>query len=424
MNISKIALSVAEKCRPVLVKMIPAGVLSVVKAKVIYRGAKKLEKTQIRSFEREYYPDGINLAGSIRCDTGLGQSMRLVADIIDNTGIPYMVYNYYVPPGGSMMNTSYDKKISDEFIYNINLIHVNPSEMAVAFMDMGVKRWDYRYNIGYWVWELEDFPKEWLPAFHLVDEVWTPSKFVTNVLKKYTSKPVYTIPFAVTAPVDKTFDRTYFHLPENQFLFLMMYNSGSTMERKNPMGVIEAFKMAFDKNNHDVGLVIKIGQSDENSKDMEYLKTVLDGYDNIYFIWEMLPKEGVNALIACADVFVSLHRAEGFGLVMAEAMQLGTPCIATNWSANTEFMDEQSACMVDYEMVRLDKDIFPFKKGYRWAKADIVQASQYMQRLFLDKSYYEEKKINAKRHIEDRLGMERSSGLVRRRINQILEEKQ
>ena len=111
------------------------------------------------------------------------------------------------------------------------------------------------YNIGYWLWELEEFPKEWLPAFHLLDEVWTPSEFISQNLRKYTDKPVYTLPYSVTAPADAAYDRDYFHLPKDRFLFLMMYDSGSGMVRKNPLGAIEAFKQAFDRGNKQVGLV-------------------------------------------------------------------------------------------------------------------------------------------------------------------------
>jgi glycosyltransferase involved in cell wall biosynthesis len=118
-------------------------------------------------------------------------------------------------------------------------------------------------------------------------------------------------------------------------------------------------------------------------------------------------------------VYVSLHRAEGFGLVMAEAMLLGTPVIATNWSANTEFMSEESSCMVDYKMITLTEDILPFKKGYRWAEADTQQAADYMRRLYEDKDYYDKKKTLAASYVREKLSMERCKAKMQGRLNEI-----
>ena len=205
MSLSKAALNMAEALRPVLVKLIPQKMLSAVKAKVIEKGAKDLEKTEITPFEPQAHKKGINLIGSIKSDTGLGQSMRLVAEILENSTWDYTVYDYFVPPGGSRTNEAFDGKITQTGPYNINLIHVNPSELPLAFMDVGKNQWDTRYNIGYWLWELEEFPKEWLPAFHLLDEVWTPSEFISQNLRKYTDKPVYTLPYSVTAPADAAY---------------------------------------------------------------------------------------------------------------------------------------------------------------------------------------------------------------------------
>lgn len=419
MGLSKLALEWAEKVRPVLIRVVPQKVLTRVKAKMINKQAKELEKQEIIPFEPEKYKQGINLLGSVRSDTGLGQSIRLLADIIEEVGCDYMVYNYFVPPGDSMTDTSYDHKISDNPDFNVNLIHVNPSELPLAFMDIGKQQWDYRYNIGYWLWELEDFPSEWLSSLHFVDEIWTASEFVAKSIRKCTDKPVHAMPYCVTAPFDEKFTREYFGLPKDKFLYLMMFNSGSVMARKNPMSVLAAFKKAFPKEQKDVGLIIKMNASAQSKKDMEQIKSELDGYENIYFICETLSKQESDSLIKCADVYVSLHRAEGFGLVMAEAMLLGTPVIATNWSANTEFMSEESSCMVDYKMITLTEDILPFKKGYRWAEADTQQAADYMRRLYEDKDYYDKKKTLAASYVREKLSMERCKAKMQGRLNEI-----
>ena len=140
---------------------------------------------------------------------------------------------------------------------------------------------------------------------------------------------------------------------------------------------------------------------------------------NVYYITDTLSKVEVNSLIASADVFVSLHRAEGFGLVMAEAMIVGTPVIATNWSSNTEFMDNNVACMVDCGFTKLEKDCPPYKKGAVWADPDIRMAARYMRELYKDKNFYEKIRRSAKLYINEKLSMEQAVGRLRKRIGEI-----
>ena len=121
-------------------------------------------------------------------------------------------------------------------------------------------------------------------------------------------------------------------------------------------------------------------------------------------LWQ-INKTEVNSLLKDVDVYVSLHRSEGFGLVMAEAMYLGTPVIATAWSGNTEFMNDHTACMVGYDMIELDKDYDVFKKGNVWADAHIDEAADYMVRLYEDKEYYNTKVVNGQAYAREHLGV-------------------
>ncbi|MDE6982907.1 MAG: glycosyltransferase, partial [Lachnospiraceae bacterium] len=365
------------------------------------------------------YPRGVNLVGNIKAETGLGQSCRLVASALEKTEIPMSIVQYTQLGTQKLGDNSWDKKITDKLSFDINLIHINPHELGITYLQMEKSTWDYRYNIAYWLWELEEFPDEWVPCFHCLNEIWAPSEFICKAIRKKTNLPVYCMPYHVEAEIHNESSRKDFDLPEKQFLFLMMYDHSSCMERKNPLGVLNAFKEAFKKENRDVGLVIKINNS--TKEDEEKIGNILDGYTNVYLIKETLDRDAVNSLTQCVDAVVSLHRAEGFGLVLAEAMLLGTPAIATNWSSNTEFMNEEVACMVDYKMVTIEKDMPPFKAGNQWADPDIHQAAAYMRKLYEDEEFYRGLAERAKAHVKDVLSMERAAGVMKERLENIYE---
>ncbi len=418
-RVSKIVLDITNALRPVLLKIFPYELLRKMKGKMISNSFNKLEELEILPYKQGRYQKGVNLIGNIKAETGLGQSCRLVASALENTRVPMSVFQYTQLGTQKLGDTSWDEKISDKLPYDINLIHINPHELGITYLQMEKSAWDYRYNIAYWLWELEEFPEEWVPCFHCLDEIWAPSEFICNAIRKKTKLPVYCMPYHVEAEIHKEFSRKDFYLPEEQFLFLMMYDHSSCMERKNPLGVLKAFKEAFDKENKNVGLVIKINNS--TREDEEKIGNILDGYTNVYLIKETLDRDAVNSLTKCVDVVVSLHRAEGFGLVLAEAMLLGTPVIATNWSSNTEFMNEDVACMVDYKMITIEKDMPPFKAGNRWADPNIHQAAGYMRKLYEDKGFYRYQAEKAKAHVKDVLGMERAAGLIKERLEEIYE---
>jgi glycosyltransferase involved in cell wall biosynthesis len=415
--ISKFILFVTSKFKPFLIKIMPIELLRKVKRKLVKNLIDKNMNRNNKTYDRSMNPDGINFIGLIKAEVGLGQSCRLIAEAIDNTDIEYTVFNQIQINSCRQEDSSWDNKITNTTPFNINLIHINPPDLAIAFLTLDKSIWDYKYNIAFWLWELEEFPDEWVKCFDLLDEIWTPSEFVSNSIRKKTSLPVYTMVYPINAPTNEDFNRKYFKLPEDKFLYLCMYDSNSMTERKNPRAVINSFRNAFESSEQNIGLVIKINNPD--AKDLELINQSLKDYSNIYIIKEIMTKTEVNSLIKDVDVLVSLHRAEGFGLPLAEAMLLGTPTIATNWSANTEFMNDDIACMVDFDLVTLDKDYGVFKKGNRWADPNIDQAAMFMRKLYEDKAFYNSISLVAQNYIKNNLNIKKASIAIQNRINDI-----
>jgi glycosyltransferase involved in cell wall biosynthesis len=410
-------LNVAYKLRPFLVRFVPRGFLRAMKRGVMRKASSGIAAARPLPFRREAYPDGVNIIASVRSASGIGQGSRLMAYMLDLLGIDYCILKYMPLTAETHSEAIPEDKLVDAARYNINLIHLNPHELPLAYLRLSPAVWNNRYNIAYWAWELEEFPDEWMPALNLMDEIWTCSDFAGMGLKKKTQKPQRVIPHPISAPDDPRYDRAAFGLPDDKFLFLCMYASGSLRERKNPDGFIRAYKEAFPAETPDCGAVFKIDSA--NNDELALIAREMADYKNIYIITETMEKTKANALIRCADAYVSLHRAEGFGLVMSEAMFLGTPVVATNWSGNTEFMNEDVACMVDCRLVTIDRDIQMYKKGQRWAEPDEKQAAKYMRRLYEDRDFGRALAEKARVHIAGLLDPRRIALLVRDRMEEI-----
>lgn len=416
----KFVFKFTENCKPLLLKMFPIELLRKIKKSFVRLGTRSLGQYTADCFSSSTGQPGVNLVANIKGDTGLSQSSRILASVLSSSKYNYSIYHYQQVSAINHSDGSFIKHIRMDFPYHINLVHINPHELPIAYATLPKKLWENRYNIAYWLWELEEFPEEWIPMLKLFHEVWTPSEFVTKSIRHRTDIPVHTIPYFIEAPTAPERDRSCFGLPESCFLFLCMYDCNSISERKNPLGAINAFKRAFQHTSSSVGLVIKLNHAQD--EELCFLRTMLQGYSNIFFLTDSMSKVAVNNLIACCDSFVSLHRAEGFGLVLAEAMWLGKPVVCTNWSANTEFAVPQACCPVDYRLIPLENDIGPYKKGQLWADPNEFQAAQYMSRLALDKTYYHTIATNAQQSVRQQLSLSNAVAKLEQRIEEIYEQ--
>jgi len=265
----------------------------------------------------------------------------------------------------------------------INLFHINADQIPVVFQTVPADFLSNRYNIGFWHWELPELPDMFLSCFNGLDEVWVPTGFVHDAVSRKSPVPVVKIPHAIQFGVEPC-SRADFGLPENRFLFLVMYDFSSYQERKNPKGALEAFDRAFERTDNRVTLVIKTQNSHHHPQPLEELKTWLDGRKNVVWLDRTLTRQEVYNLESLCNCFLSLHRSEGFGLGPAESMYLGKPVIATNWSGTTEFMRQDNSLPVNYQLVTIEKSIGVYEKGQQWAEPDIEHAAHLMRKVVDD----------------------------------------
>jgi glycosyltransferase involved in cell wall biosynthesis len=235
-------------------------------------------------------------------------------------------------------------------------------------MQKGAAVFEGYRNIGWWPWELSVFPEAWKPyAFELVDEVWASSTFLEGMYKKATYKPVKLVPLAVSVARLKSYPRKHYGLPDKKFLFLYIFDFNSSVARKNPIATVRAFKQAFELADNTVGLVLKTMNTKPNNPEWQaFIKECITD-KRIQLIIETLDRPEVLGLINACDAYLSLHRAEGFGRTLAEAMLLGKPVIATNYSGNVDYMSQSSTYLVDANLINI-KDA-----EYQWVDLEDKQ---------------------------------------------------
>lgn len=284
-----------------------------------------------------------------------------------------------------MSNLVWQRKEVTSPQYDINLLHINADHTPAVMKDLGKAFFAGRYTIGFWAWELPEFPDRWSDVFGLLDEIWVPSTFVNTAIAAKSPIPVVTIPHAVSMPAHMiaALSRTQVGIPEDAFVFLSMFDRHSIAQRKNPFGSILAFQRAFAPADHSVCLAIKVNNADDEA--LETLRNFIGDYQNIVVIHRPFERREINGLLAIIDCYVSLHHSEGFGLGPAEAMALGKVAILTNWSGNTEYMTRNNCIAIDYELVALEQDYGPYEKGQVWAAPDLEQAAREMRAIAGDK---------------------------------------
>ncbi len=362
---------------------------------------------------------GVNIFGYIDGEFGLGEAVRLIIKSIEKAKIPFVLLNYDTSTSHRHNDLTYINFVK-ESPYLINLVLLGPTEARRVTNYFGIDLFKNKYNIFFLNWESENFPKEYIKNLNFYDEVWTPANYCKNVVEKSCLIPVDVICYPIETTIIENDDEefnNFFDSKKFNFLFIFDYNS--TLERKNTLNLIEAFRNAFKKNDNTVCLTIKTSRSTKFVKEKKSLIEKIGEYENIKIVEKIFDKNTLHKIIRGCDSYVSLHRSEGFGLTMAEAMYFGKPVIATGYSGNTEFMSNSNSFLVDYNICKVDSDIINYDKNTIWSNPNINHASELLKIVKENSVQVKKIGIEAKESILQNFSFDKIGGQIKFKLEKI-----
>lgn len=331
------------------------------------------------------HPWGVNVIGHASGRSGVSEDVRMAAEALEAADIPFVVRDAQPSSGVASEETSLTAHLSTRSPFRVNLFCMAGMETVTMF---GARpEWlKGHINIGFWPWELAEWPQLWSHAPRMMDELWASTEFTAQAYRRSVDACVRRMPMAVMVDKSDGLTRRDFDLPDDRFLFGFAFDGHSSFSRKNPAACIRAFRCAFPGGDEPVGLLLK-GLRVDDSPQWRELEKLAASDPRIRLVASSLSRGALLDLYRSIDAFVSLHRSEGFGRNIAECMLLGKPVIATNYSGNIDFTRPDTAALVDMKLREVRAGEYPFGTGQVWADPCIHHAAHQMRQIFENESW-------------------------------------
>lgn len=328
-------------------------------------------------------PFGLNIYGPFGAISGLGIAARNLAEAVKSSGVPFELHVFDVSQG--LPRVTPDAR-SRKGTYRANLILANADQIENVIRLYPDGHFDGYYNIAEWAWELASFRPDWFGVFSAIDEVWAYSSFAVDAISANAPIPVRKMSLPIIAEAASCTDaRERFGIPQDKFVFLTVFDVGSTTARKNPMAVVKAFCEGFG-DDREAFLIVKFHATQNYGPDLlRELTEAVSGLSNAVVMSDCLSEVDMDLLRAASDCLVSAHRSEGFGLNLGEFMALGKAVVATNYSGNVDFFSEDVGYPIDYRLLEIDEQVGPYLPGYVWAEPDSASLVKQMRLAFDDR---------------------------------------
>jgi glycosyltransferase involved in cell wall biosynthesis len=339
---------------------------------------------------------------------------------LDSAGMPFAIYPFTKDVETRRIGPFLESRYDRDGVYDINVAHMATDQLPHYFSELRKQVKRCRYNILQTYWELAEAPLVWRPLLERIDELWAPNSYVADAFRPIFDRTITVIPACVNINRQYSYARQYFGLDDDRFYFIFSFDYYSGTARKNPLGVAQAFGYAFPDPKTQVGLLIKstgpgeldptVSQHLKNSSTIDKRITILD---------RSVDRDEILSLIDDCDCYISLHRSEGFGLGMAEAMALGKPVIATDYSGNLDFLTERTGFPVPFLLRKLMPGEYPMGEGQSWAEPDLEVAIRHMRTVFADREERVRRSLRGKQFIEDHYSGRTAAQVIMDRLHEI-----
>lgn len=359
------------------------------------------------------HPYGVNHYSFLGSVSGLGTAARSLQAALEAAHIP--LQSFELP---NWEDTGRPKPELRGGPYRVNLIHQNADVLHLFADAYGQELLAGRYNIEHAVWEMPSLRSDWARSLGLLDEIWVPTEFCRRAFAASTTLPVTTIPYSIDQlELQATLKRQDLGLPVDGFLFSTVFDVSSGFLRKNPLAVIDAFRRAFG-DSRQVLLVLKCFNSHYAPERLAELRDRAAA-PNIRLLDERWNDAQIHSLHRISDCLVSAHRAEGFGLNLAETMYFGNAVIGTAYGAVTDFMTPENSYLLDYKPVEIESTVGPYLKGNIWAEASVDHLAELMRRVYTDTAERKAKGERAQADIRANYSAKAVGARIERRLTEL-----
>lgn len=329
----------------------------------------------------------VSLVGHPFAPIGMGENVRCAHRAWRAAYVPAKIVDVYqLKKSDADLSAEFEPHVARRLSAEVQIFHVNGDEVAQALSQLRSRTDGRGIRIICPAWELSRYPDEWAKELDQFDEVWAQSKFTYDALAKAVKVPVVHMPEGSQVKVSTFLGRRYFAIPETSFVFLFFFNFSSFIERKNPEAALRALELFIERRaNAEVTFVMKVsGMPPRPEVRAAFDARIAKLKDRVILLDREMTDNETKNLIRCCDSFVSLHRSEGYGHGLSEAMILGKPVIGTGYSGNMDFMTNDNAMLVDHSLIPVPKNAYPRWENQVWADPDVEQASRYMESLYDD----------------------------------------
>ena len=352
---------------------------------------------------------GVNIFGYFDASTGVANGAKLMDDVLSEANIESTRFNVDIND-----NSVIKKSIKSKKDWDISLFHINADQtpFCIPFVDSNLSN---NYKIGFWAWELDRFPARFLESGRFLNDLWVPSNFIADSIMRSCDFEPKVIPHALDIHPTELHGMDKELKIKNKFTIVTTFDCDSYIDRKNPTATLNSFIKASEDNDfrENSCLIIKLSGKMGRRKVISEIKKVQDKNNlNLILIDRHLSDNEMIGLRNVTDVFVSLHRSEGFGLNLIENMSAGNLVIATNYSGNTDFMNNENSLLVDYKMISVKENQYPEWEGQFWADPSLEDASEKMLWSFRNENERKKLSMDAKKYVEENFSVKEVSKKV------------